>query len=638
MSERKRPVLAPQKSKATSTAVNTLEVTTKAVVTAAIDEPDLQDNVTAPVIDSPPRQRKHRRAHHQHHHMHEQRSLSDVGDDTADGLRSRGSPTEGSTLDSLMRWWKEDNGENATSSEPAFSKMHKSRVPTSVSTTPFSDDDNFHPSEAMAALKDAASESAMDSSAAPASHKHARNRTSNGRSRKKPHPFPTRRMHSYLESISGLQGHAFDPTSPSPQQGSFSPATFETTQELNLPDSSFFSAVMLIKWSNVMGPEVEKVWASDDQAVQTKKATYTGIAKQVLNGEIGRTILEIEPKFLVLGDEGVICTSFLFAEYNNPSSKNGPIGGTPTTKASKKYSLDTNKISALVFLVPLQYLRNFSNYFDVMVDRVPGLVEKLRRLRLITKTPWTMLLNHFTSFHLIPFVHGIMDLESVSLPKDCLKISHTILGIESRRMFDNEFVARLITSHLQTHGSTLVVGTNITTMNMVINTLALFLFPEERDRSSHTRKEHQYMPDLYAQGVLAQVVDQMDANLDFLVLESPEPTTLVDLSRLTIEQTAVLPEYSRVRTEFYRLEEAHLEESALHAETNAWRLPALEDESLEWTRQIFHTAKGIAPCVASMLKEIDRMPLTMREAFVRQWRRGLLRKALAVIKFLEDQV
>lgn len=43
--------------------------------------------------------------------------------------------------------------------------------------------------------------------------------------------------------------------------------------------------------------------------------------------------------------------------------------------------------------------------------------------------------------------------------------------------------------------------------NKVINTLALFLFPEERDRSSHTRKEHQYMPDLYAQGVLAQVKD-----------------------------------------------------------------------------------------------------------------------------------
>lgn len=80
-----------------------------------------------------------------------------------------------------------------------------------------------------------------------------------------------------------------------------------------------------------------------------------------------------------------------------------------------------------------------------------------------------------------------------------------------------------------------------------------------------------------------QVVDQMDANLDFLVLESPEPTTLVDLSRLTIEQTAVLPEYSRVRTEFYQLEEAQLEETTFAAENSSWRLPTLEAESVGWS-------------------------------------------------------
>lgn len=72
-------------------------------------------------------------------------------------------------------------------------------------------------------------------------------------------------------------------------------------------------------------------------------------------------------------------------------SRSGSTGNTSNVTPTKgqpnqTYSLDTNKISALVFLVPLQYLRNFSNYFDVMVDRVPGLVEKLRRLRLITKT------------------------------------------------------------------------------------------------------------------------------------------------------------------------------------------------------------------------------------------------------------
>jgi hypothetical protein len=189
-------------------------------------------------------------------------------------------------------------------------------------------------------------------------------------------------MHSYLESISG---HTFDVTSPLIQQGSFASA-MEGASHLNLPDSSFFSAVMLIKWSNVMGPEVENVWTQGDQAAQSKNATYASIAKQVLNGEIGRNILEIEPKFLVLGDEGVICTSFLFAEYQaNTSSKASTPSPSKSGSNISERQLDTNKISALVFLVPLQYLRNFSNYFDVMVDRVPGLVEKLRRLRLSVK-------------------------------------------------------------------------------------------------------------------------------------------------------------------------------------------------------------------------------------------------------------
>ncbi|KAI8379107.1 uncharacterized protein BYT42DRAFT_567502, partial [Radiomyces spectabilis] len=42
-------------------------------------------------------------------------------------------------------------------------------------------------------------------------------------------------------------------------------------------------------------------------------------------------------------------------------------------------------------------------------------------------------------------------------------------------------------------------------MNMVINTLALFLSPEERSRSSHAQKNHKYMVNLYLQGILIQV-------------------------------------------------------------------------------------------------------------------------------------
>ena len=172
MSERKRPVLAPPKSKATSTtaAVNTLEVTTKAVVSspAVEDKSGLKDNVTIPVVDSPPPRRKHHRVHHQHHHLHEQKSLPDVGEDgnqaTAEGQRSRGSTLEGgSMVDSMWKWWKEDSMENmatvAVDTNPEYGPAREwtNRLSISTANSPFTDEDNLHPSEAMAALKDAAS-------------------------------------------------------------------------------------------------------------------------------------------------------------------------------------------------------------------------------------------------------------------------------------------------------------------------------------------------------------------------------------------------------------------------------------------------------------------------------------------------
>lgn len=166
MSERKRAVLAPQKSKATSTtaAVNTLEVTTKAVVSSpVVDEPELQVNAITPIIETPPPRRKHRRVHHQHHHLNEQKSLSDVGQDISqtEGQRSRGSTIDGGTMvDSMWKWWKEDSSENlaapANTGHSQSSEMKK-KFPLSMHNSPFTDDDSPHPSEAMAALKDAAS-------------------------------------------------------------------------------------------------------------------------------------------------------------------------------------------------------------------------------------------------------------------------------------------------------------------------------------------------------------------------------------------------------------------------------------------------------------------------------------------------
>lgn len=69
----------------------------------------------------------------------------------------------------------------------------------------------------------------------------------------------------------------------------------------------------------------------------------------------------------------------------------------------------------------------------------------------------------------------------------------------------SDHFCRLLTSHLQTHGNTVMIGQNITVLNMLINTLALFLSPAERNRSCYARRNHRYMPDLFLQGLVGQV-------------------------------------------------------------------------------------------------------------------------------------
>lgn len=41
--------------------------------------------------------------------------------------------------------------------------------------------------------------------------------------------------------------------------------------------------------------------------------------------------------------------------------------------------------------------------------------------------------------------------------------------------------------------------------------------------------------------------------------------------------------------------------------------------------------------VQTLLDETRKVPTRMREAYVRQWRRTLVRRALAMIKFVQDE-
>lgn len=132
----------------------------------------------------------------------------------------------------------------------------------------------------------------------------------------------------------------------------------QTSTSMQLFESSFFSAALLIRWSNLEGPKVEKVWSVEPMEEKLQML----IGRQVLNGEMGRTLHSVEPKWIVLHRQAIICTAFLFQD--------------PTLES----------LCAIVLVVPVRYLRNFSQYFTVLSDRIPTqLVEPLKQLRKIHK-------------------------------------------------------------------------------------------------------------------------------------------------------------------------------------------------------------------------------------------------------------
>ncbi|KAI8379108.1 uncharacterized protein BYT42DRAFT_313301 [Radiomyces spectabilis] len=214
------------------------------------------------------------------------------------------------------------------------------------------------------------------------------------------------------EAIAALQ----NAVNASKTKGASSEVSSKSLAELF--ESSFFSAVLLVQWSNVMGPKVERVWSNEPLDERLQQI----IGRQVLNGEMGRTLASAEPKWVVLHRQGIVCTAFL---YN-----------------------DSTALCALILVVPVRYLRNFSQYFNVLCTCVPRqLVEPLVKLRKIHRRlamTWIAALDYFASYRLVPFIRMIMELESVSLPTECVKIGHTILDTESKQMLDSLFIAKYV--------------------------------------------------------------------------------------------------------------------------------------------------------------------------------------------------
>lgn len=222
----------------------------------------------------------------------------------------------------------------------------------------------------------------------------------------------------------------------------------------------------------------------------------------------------------------------------------------------------------------------------------------------------------------------------------------------------------------------------------MINTLALFLSAEDRAKSCHARKQHRYLPDLFLQGIYTPSIGKqghsgtgMDGEKGqgsrrsdkngrlYHILSSPFPTTIVDTVRCKVEQTEGLPKYSTLRSD-YQKEHTKCVVDQTISRVSAWNASSQSGHqhhgsipppnfqknsgsdgggfwggkrenswtSVEWKGQkVVREVQGAAPMVENLVRCVVGLPVEMREGYVRQWRRGLVKRALTLVKFVTKE-
>ncbi|XP_074668038.1 guanine nucleotide exchange factor C9orf72 homolog isoform X2 [Strix aluco] len=390
-----------------------------------------------------------------------------------------------------------------------------------------------------------------------------------------------------------------------------SPAVAKT--EISLNGESPLLAATFAYWDNILGPRVRHIWAPKTEQVLLTDGEITFLANHTLNGEILRNAESgaIDVKFFVLAEKRVIIVSLIFdGNWNGDRSTYG-----------------------LSIILPQSELGFYLPLHRVCVDRLTHIIRKGRIWMHKGQSIIPMLTGE-----VIPVMELLSSMKSHSVPEE-IDISDTVLNDDDIGDSCHEgFLLNAISSHLQTCGCSVVVGSSAEKVNKIVRTLCLFLTPSERKCSRLCRNESsfKYESGLFVQGLLK------DATGSFVlpfrqVMYAPYPTTHIDVDVNTVKQMPPCHEHIYNQRRYMRSEL-----------TAFWR--ANSDEEMSQDR-IIHTDESFTPdlnvfqdilhrdtLVKAFLDQIFHLKpgLSLRSTFLAQFLLVLHRKALTLIKYIED--
>jgi len=368
--------------------------------------------------------------------------------------------------------------------------------------------------------------------------------------------------------------------------------------------------MMLCLWDNIFGPRSEQVWAPPSDSRSLHEELLEFCCRHILCDEIdvsasmenfetelksaGPDPSSFPPhtvKFHVLGEFDVVVCSVVFtARFQDSATKWGLCLFVRRSMLERYLTFHTVAQDHFVHLATMcQYMLNFYPV-DTTVQAMTKQLE-----------PFLDNLNAVCKSQLPPLVMG-----------------KTYFAFNKPSPASFEFLTKAVSSHLQTHGSSVVIGADVEAVDTMIETLSLFLSADDRLKSSYTRVGEPYAPDLLLQGLLKpEKVSEVD------VIQSLLPTTVIDLVTKQITRTHPYHVHKVLRKEYQKVELRKLSNKS--------------DTRGSWASQvsIFTPVKESSPFVENMLNEVFRLPCDLREGIVLQSRRLLVRKAVLLIKYVD---
>eukprot|EP00112_Aurelia_sp_Birch-Aquarium-sp1_P011440 Seg2406.3 transcript_id=Seg2406.3/GoldUCD/mRNA.D3Y31 product="Guanine nucleotide exchange C9orf72-like" protein_id=Seg2406.3/GoldUCD/D3Y31 len=365
-------------------------------------------------------------------------------------------------------------------------------------------------------------------------------------------------------------------------------------------ESSLLSGIMLSYWDNIMGPRVKMVWHGNEK-IKMSREIISFVSSHTLNGELCRVREEgnTDSKFYVLSDRGYIFYASIFLGM----SKAGQT------------------VFSLAFIMALQDMNRYLELQYFLNKQIGMLVMKYRVLQ---EKDLPNAVPEF-SFHLKRFVAAAETLEGNKIPIAHISVAETAFSnsewVLSANLNDSKFLMRAITSHLQTGGCTVVIGLKRNLVNIVINTLGIFMKPNERACSRYANDKSDYERDLFLQGLVRPSSGNTMQSKD--VILSNLPTTYIDIDTREVRQTSEIHEHQSTRLEFLKLELRQLLEGK--------EMPIFP------TKGLFHDVEDIAIMVQHFVSEIAILPSrqSVLERYIEDFLHLLSQKAASLISYVE---